>query len=226
MVGGGVLRECLLAPDVTEVLSVVRKPSGEQHPKLRELVHADFFDFTSAAGRLSGYDACFWCLGATSVGKTELEYTRITYDITVAAAAVLVRMNPRMTFVFVSGAGSDSTEQGRVMWARIKGKAENAVLALPFKASYVFRPGLIQAMHGATSKTALYRIPYLIVGPFVPFLLRRFPQYVTTTERIGQAMLNVVRVGAPKRILESVDINGLASMSTTYDAGRAASRGG
>jgi uncharacterized protein YbjT (DUF2867 family) len=210
MVGGGVLRECLLAPDVTEVLSVVRKPSGQKHPKLHELVHDDFFDFTSIAGRLSGYDACFWCLGATSVGKTEAEYTRVTYDIVVAAAAVLVHTSPRMTFVFVSGAGSDSTERGRVMWARIKGKAENAVLALPFEASCVFRPGLIQAMHGATSKTALYRIPYMIIGPFVPVLLRFFPQYVTTTERIGRATLNVVRLGAPKRILESVDINALA----------------
>jgi uncharacterized protein YbjT (DUF2867 family) len=210
MVGQGVLRECLLDPEVTQVLSVVRSPSGKSHPKLRELVHRDFFDFSSVASEFAGYEACFFCLGATSAGKSEVEYSRITYDITLAAAEPLARLNPGMTFVFVSGAGSDSTEQGRTMWARVKGRAENALLRMPLE-TYVFRPGLIQAMHGIESRTALYRIPYKVLGPFVPWLRRRFPRYVTTTEQIGRAMLAVAKRGAPKRILESEDINALPS---------------
>lgn len=215
MVGQGVLRECLLARDVTNILSVVRTPTGQTHPKLRELVHKDFFDFTTVAAELSGYDACYFCLGSTSVGKTESEYTRITYDITVAAADVVAHASPRATFVFVSGMNSDSTEKGPVMWARIKGKAENAVLAMPFKAVYVFRPGLIQPMHGTKSKTPLYRIPYILLAPFVPWLKRQFPKYVTTTETIGRAMLNVTRRGSPLRILESADINAAAPDAPT-----------
>lgn len=210
MVGQGVLRECLLDRDVTNILSIVRAPSGRTHPKLRELVHEDFFDFTTVAADLSGYDACFYCLGATSIGKTEADYSRVTYDITVAAGDVVAHASPRATFIFVSGANSDSTEKGPVMWARIKGKAENAVLALPLKAAYVFRPGLIQPMHGIKSKTALYRIPYALLAPLVPWLKRQFPKYVTTTETIGRAMLNVVRRGYPVRILETSDINAAA----------------
>lgn len=210
MVGQGVLRECLLARDVTHILSVVRAPSGQTHPKLRELVHADFFDFSTALADVAGFDACFFCLGATSVGKTEAEYTRVTYDITVAAASVVARANPELTFVFVSGANSDSTEKGPVMWARIKGKAENYVLALPVRAAYVFRPGLIQPMHGVKSKTLLYRIPYMVLAPLVPWLKRQFPKFVTTSETVGRAMLNVVRRGYPVRILESADINSAA----------------
>ena len=210
MVGQGVLRECLLARDVTHVLSIVRAPTGQTHPKLRELVHKDFFDFSTITGELIGYDACFYCLGATSIGKTEADYSRVTYGITVAAAEAVVKSSPQSTFVFVSGANSDSTEKGPVMWARIKGKAENAVLAMPFKAAYVFRPALIQPMHGAKSKTPLYRIPYILIAPFVPWLKRQFPKFVTTTETIGRAMLNVVRRGYPVRILETSDINAAA----------------
>jgi uncharacterized protein YbjT (DUF2867 family) len=210
MVGQGVLRECLLARDVTHILSIVRTPTGQTHPKLRELVHADFFDFAPVAAELSGYDACFFCLGATSIGKTEAQYSRVTYDITVAAADAVAKASPQATFVFVSGANSDSSEKGPVMWARIKGKAENAVLRMPFKTSYVFRPALIQPMHGAKSKTPLYRIPYVLIAPFVPWLKRQFPKFVTTTETIGRAMLNVVRRGYPVRILETSDINAAA----------------
>lgn len=209
MVGQGVLRECLLASDVELVLSVARARSGEQHAKLRELVHRDFNDFSAVAAELSGYDACFYCLGATSAGKSEDEYTRITYDITVAAASVLARVNPAMTFVFVSGAGTDSTERGRVMWARVKGRAENAVFAMGFKAAYALRPALIQPMYGVRSRTASYRVLYTILGPIVPLLRRWFPRYVTTTEQIGRAMLALARHGAPKRVLESADINTL-----------------
>jgi uncharacterized protein YbjT (DUF2867 family) len=209
MVGQGVLRECLLDSAVTEIVSVVRAPTGQQHAKLREIVHRDFFDFSSIADQLANFDACFYCLGATSAGKSEAEYTRVTFDITMAVANALVGRNPNLTFVFVSGAGTDSSERGRVMWARLKGKAENALLAMPFKAAYMVRPGLIQPMHGVTSKTALYRIPYAILSPLVPFLRRRFPKYVTTTEQLGRAMLHAAKFGAPTRVLESVDINRL-----------------
>ena len=209
MVGQGVLRECLIDPDIVYVLSVVRAPSGQRHPKLRELVHANFFDFSPIESELAGFDAAFFCLGVTSAGKTEEQYTRVTYDITMAAARPLARLNPDMTFVFVSGAGTDSTEHGRVMWARVKGKAENALMRLPFKAAYMFRPGLIQPMHGIQSKTALYRIPYLLLRPFTPWLRRRFPKYVTTTEQLGRAMIAVAKRGAPTSVLESADINKL-----------------
>lgn len=211
MVGQGVLRELLLDPEVDGVLSIVRSPSGQQHSKLRELVHRDFFDFTSVANELAGYDACFFCLGATSVGKSEAEYTRITYDITVAAAEPLAKLNPGMTFVFVSGQNTDGTEKGPVMWARVKGKAENAVSRMSFKAAYMFRPGLIQPMHGVQSRTALYRIPYMMLAPIVPLLRRRFPNYVTTTEQLGRAMIEVAKHGYGKPVLESADINAVSS---------------
>jgi uncharacterized protein YbjT (DUF2867 family) len=209
MVGRGVRRECLLDPEVRLVVSIVRAPSEQQHAKLRELVHENFFDFSSIADQLTGFDACFFCLGATSAGKTEAEYTRVTFDITMAAATLLARLNPEMTFVFVSGAGTDSTDRGRTMWARVKGRTENALLALPFKGAYMVRPAVIQPMHGIQSRTALYRIPYIVLGPFVPWLRKRFPKYVTTTEQLGRAMIAVAKHGAPKRVLETEDINRL-----------------
>jgi len=209
MVGHGVLRECLLDPGVERVLSIVRTPSGQQHPKLRELVHRDFLDFSSIERDLTGYDATFFCLGATSAGKSEKEYSRVTYDITMAAATALARLNPQMTFVFVSGAGTDSTERGKVMWARVKGRTENAILRLPFKAAYMFRPGIIEPMHGLQSRTALYRIPYLVLRPLLPWLRRQFPQYVTTTEQLGRAMIRAAKDGAPRTLLETDDINRL-----------------
>jgi uncharacterized protein YbjT (DUF2867 family) len=209
MVGRGVLRECLLDPDVEQILSIVRAPSGEHHPKLRELIHQNFFDFSPIESELSGFDATFFCLGATSAGKTEQQYSRVTYDITMAAAEPLARLNPGMTFLFVSGAGTDSTEHGRAMWARVKGKTENALLRLPFKSAYMFRPGVIEPMHGLRSRTALYRIPYLLLRPILPWLRRRFPRYITTTEQLGRAMLTAAKRGAPTRVLESADINSL-----------------
>jgi uncharacterized protein YbjT (DUF2867 family) len=211
MVGQGARRECLLDPGVERVLAVVRTPALAPAAKLRELVVRDFQDFSSVEGDLTGYDACFFCLGIASAGLSEADYTRITHDVTVAAGSTLARLNPAMTFVFVSGAGADSTESGRVMWARIKGKAENAVLRMPFKASYVFRPAFIQPLHGITSRTRLYRVLYRVMAPVVPMVRALFPRYVTTTEQIGRAMLNVARRGAPKRILESADISAAAS---------------
>lgn len=205
MVGQGVLRECLLADDVTEVLAVGRTPVGRAHPKLRELAHRDFTDFTPVEAELAGYDACFYCLGVSSVGRDEADYTVVTHDYTVAAATVLARLNPEMTFVYVSGAGTDSTERGRVMWARVKGRTENAVLAL-FPRGCAFRPGIIQPVHGAVSKTRLYRVIYAVAAPLFPVLRKLAPKRVTTTELVGRAMLRVARTSPAERVLENGDL--------------------
>ncbi len=207
MVGQGVLRECLLDPEVTAVLSIVRSSTGRQHAKLHEIVHKNFFDFSSIESKLSGLDACFFCLGVSSAGMSEENYRRITYDVTLTAAETLVKLNPHMTFIYVSGAGTDSSERGRMMWARVKGQTENALLRLPFKAAYMFRPGVIVPLHGIRSRTMLYRIPYSVLGPLLPLLKRLFPNSVTTTEKLGRAMLIAAKWGAPKPILESSDIN-------------------
>jgi uncharacterized protein YbjT (DUF2867 family) len=209
MVGQGVLRECLLDPEVTTVLSIVRSSTGRQHAKLREIVHKDFLDFSSIEAELSGFNACFFCLGVSSAGMSEENYRRVTYDIALAAAQTLVKLNPHMTFVYVSGAGTDSSERGRVMWARVKGQTENALLRLPFKAAFMFRPGVIVPLHGIKSRTMLYRVPYAVLGPILPLLKRLFPKYVTTTEKLGRAMLIAAKRGAPKPVLESSDINQL-----------------
>jgi uncharacterized protein YbjT (DUF2867 family) len=206
MVGQGVMRECLLDPEVTAILSIVRSRSGQQHPKLREIVHQDFLDFSSLEHEMAGFDACFFCLGVSSAGLSEDNYRRVTYDITLAVARTLAKLNPSMTFIYVSGAGTDSSEHGRSMWARVKGETENALLRLPFKAAYMFRPGLIVPLHGITSRTTLYRVSYAILGPLLPLFVG-FPKYVTTTEKLGRAMLMAARHGAPKATLESSDIN-------------------
>ena len=206
MVGQGVLRECLLDGEVESVLSIVRSASGEPHPKLRQLVHGDLLDYRAIEAELTGFDACFFCLGVSSAGMSEDDYARITYGYTLAAAETLARLNPQMIFVYVSGAGTDSTERGSSMWARVKGKTENALLRLPFKGAYMFRPGMIRPLHGARSKTAAYRVTYTVLGPLLPLLHHIFPQLITTTEQIGQAMLVVARQGAPKHVLEICDI--------------------
>ena len=206
MVGQGVLRECLLDSQVESVLAIVRSATGRQHPKLQELVPESFFDFSAVGSRLSGYDACFFCLGVSSAGMSESDYQRLTYDITLAAAKTLVERNPAMTFVYVSGAGTDSTERGRTMWARVKGRTENALLELPFPGVYMFRPAFIQPGAGIASKTRSYRVLYALFGPLFPLLRTLFPRYVTSTEEVGRAMLEVAKHGAPKRILESPDI--------------------
>ena len=211
MVGQGVLRECLRDGEVESVLAIVRSATGESHPKLQELVHPDFFDFSELGPRLAGYDACFFCLGVSSAGRSEEEYRRVTHDITLAAAKVLVERNPAMVFVYVSGAGTDGTERGRSMWARVKGKTENALLALPFRAAYMFRPAVIRPGPGITSKTRSYRILYALFRPLLPLLRTLFPGYVTTTEEVGRAMLEVAKHGAPKRILENADIVALGA---------------
>ncbi|SAL82952.1 nucleoside-diphosphate-sugar epimerase-like protein [Caballeronia choica] len=206
MVGQGVLRECLLDTDVTEVVTLGRTATGMRHAKLREIVHRDLFDYAPIEGELSGFDACFFCLGVSSFRMSEADYTRLTYDLTMAAARTLARLNPAMTFVYVTGAGSDSTEHGRSMWARVKGRTENALLRLPFKAAFMFRPGAIVPMHGVRSKTALYQTMYSLTRPVLPVLQRVFPNAIVTTEQVGRAMLAVAKRGAPAAILESRDI--------------------
>lgn len=211
MVGQGVLRECLLDADVTKVLAVGRSETGQRHEKLREIVRSDLFDLSPVAGDLSGYDACFFCLGVSSAGMSEAAYRKMTYDLTIGVARLLAERNPQMTFIYVSGTGTDSTERGRVMWARVKGATENALMKLPFKATYMFRPGLIEPMHGAKSRTRSYRIFYSALGPLVSLARALMPGTVTTTERIARAMLNAVKGGAPKALLENRDINDLAT---------------
>ncbi len=219
MVGQGVLRECLLDPEVEQVLAVGRIESGKKHNKLRDLVHQDFMDFSKVAQQLSGYQACLFCLGISSAGMKEPDYHRITYDITLAAARTLAEVSPEMTFIYVSGAGTDSSEKGRGMWARVKGKTENALLALPFANKYMFRPGYIQPMHGIKSKTRLYRIIYAIMAPLYPLWRLLLPSFVTSTERVGRAMLSVAKRGADKPIIENREINAIAQALLTQGSG-------
>lgn len=206
MVGAGVLNECLRDDRVKSVLAVVRSPTGIKHRKLHELIRSDFFDYSDARETFRGADACFFCLGVTAVGKTEDEYHRLTYVITLAAARALADVNPGMTFCYVSGQGTDSSEKGRVMWARVKGKTENALRALPLKA-YMFRPGYIQPLGGITSKTRVYRVFYTVMAPLYPVLKRLTPNLITTNEIVGRAMIAVAFNGYSSRVLEVRDIN-------------------
>jgi len=209
MVGQGVLRECLLDSTVESVLAVGRSPTGQRHPKLRDIIHADFLDFSGLEAQLSGCEACFFCLGVSSIGMDEARYRRLTYDITMAAATMLARLNAGMVFIYVSGRGTDSSERGSLMWARIKGKTENDLLKLPFKAAYMFRPAGIQPLHGVRSKTGWVQAIYVATAPLLSLLNRVAPNYMTTTEQVGRAMIRVARNGYPKPVLESEDINRL-----------------
>ena len=209
MVGAGVLRQCLLDDRVSEVIAVQRSPSGNTHPKLTELIRTDFFDYHDARDALRGADACFFCMGVTAVGKTEEQYRRLTFDITLAAARTLAELNPGMAFCYVSGQGTDSTERGRSMWARVKGQTENALLKLPLRA-YMLRPGYIQPMGGIQSKTRVYRVFYKIMTPLYPVLRRLTPNLVTTNETVGRAMIELASLGLTSRILEVRDINKVA----------------
>ena len=210
MVGDGVLQDCLTDPRVKSVLAIGRSPLAISHPKLREIKRLDFFDYRDVMRDLESIDACFFCLGVSSVGMSESEYSRQTYDLTMAAARALATAHPGATFCFVSGQGTDSSEHGRTMWARVKGKTENALLALPLE-TYLFRPGFIRPRAGKKSKTRLYRIGYAVAGPLYPVLNRFAPNYVTTSENIGRAMINAASVGYEKKVLENADINALAS---------------
>ena len=213
MVGQGALRECLLDPDVERVVAIGRSATGQGHPKLEEIVRADPGDLSGLEGELAACDACFFCLGVSSAGMTERDYRRVTHDLTLAVARGLLACNPRMTFAYVSGAGTDRTERGRSMWARVKGETENALLRLPFAAAYMFRPGFIQPLHGITSRTRLYRALYVVLSPLFPVLNALLPHQVTTTERVGRAMLAAAKRRAPSAVLEPRDINELAQRS-------------
>lgn len=209
MVGTGVLIECLEDPRVQSVLAVGRRPCGVTHAKLRELIRTDLFDYSDAIDDLKGCDACFFCLGVSAARMTEAAYHRVTHDLTIAAADVLLELNPALTFCYVSGEGTDSTERGRFMWARVKGKTENQLLQMAPNA-YMFRPGFIQPLRGVQSKKRVYQAFYAVLTPLYPVLKRMLPKHVTTTVNMGQAMIAVAERGHTKHVLENPDINSLA----------------
>jgi uncharacterized protein YbjT (DUF2867 family) len=211
MIGRGVLLEALDDPGTSKVLAVGRASVNLVHPKLEELIHKDFSDFSSVEERLRGYDACFFCLGVTALGLSEAEYARITYDYTVAAATTLVSANPKLVFVYVSGAGTDSTEKGRQMWARVKGKTENRLLAMPFRAAYMFRPGFVRPRRGLKSRVRWYRVFYAITKPFGGMMERMMPSQATNTQKVGKAMLHVAKTTPKQSIIDPKDINALAA---------------
>ncbi|AZN42375.1 NAD-dependent epimerase/dehydratase family protein [Paenibacillus albus] len=207
MVGQSVLRECLLDSEVEQVLAVGRSGTGKSHPKLAEIVHSNLLNLSSIEPQLTDYDACLFCLGVSSAGMSEEKYRAVTYDLTLSVAHTLVRLNPHMTFIYVTGSGTDSTEQGRSMWARVKGKTENDLLKLPFKGAYMFRPGAILPKYGVRSKTGWYQLFYTLLRPLYPLLERGFKNAVTTSDQLGRAMVKVAKHGYSKPHIESRDIN-------------------
>ena len=209
MVGQAAMRECLLDADVQHVVAVGRNATSQRHAKLRALVVPDLMDLASVESQLRGFDACIYCIGVSALGMSEQQYGRVTYDLALTIARTVVRLNPRLTFVYVSGKGTDSTEQGATMWARVKGRTENALLRLPCAAAYMFRPGVIVPLHGIQSRTWWYRVLYAIVAPISSILMRAFPHSVTTTEQLGRAMLTVARRGYATPVLETRDITAL-----------------
>ncbi len=208
MVGEGVLHECLLHPDVEAVLVINRKPCGVVHEKLKEIIHADFFDISDIEGQLAGYNACYFCLGVSSVGMKEDEYSRLTYTLTLNFARTLSKINPDMVFCYISGAGTDSSEKGRSMWARVKGKTENDLIKLPFKNVYAFRPGYMHPTPGLKNTIKFYKY----ITWLYPFARKVYPSGVSTLAELGLAMINIVRLGYPKQIIEVKDIVALAKM--------------
>lgn len=207
MVGQGVLRECLLDDGVHSVLAVGRSSTGRTHPKLREMIRNDMFDFGAVGADLQGYDACFFCLGVSSAGMGEADYTRLTFDLTLGWAQVLARINPAITFVYVSGAGTG----GKAMWAQVKKRTEDALLTL-FPSAYMFRLGAVRPIHGEVSKTRWTRIAYAVFRPLFPLMQAIAPGAVITTEELGRAMIRAVRQGAPKRVLENSDLRALGAL--------------
>ncbi|REK77164.1 NAD-dependent epimerase/dehydratase family protein [Paenibacillus paeoniae] len=206
MVGEGVMHECLLHPDVKEILLLSRRPSGVVHDKIKEVIHDDLLHLETFAGELAGYDACFFCLGVSSIGKSEAEYTRVTYDLTLHVAGILADQNPEMVFCYVTGGGTDSSEQGRSMWARVKGRTENALLRLPFKDAYMFRPGYIHPTEGLSHSHAYYKV----LGLLYPMLRKLIPRHVTTLKELGLSMIHIVQKGYEKKIVDNLDMAKLA----------------
>jgi uncharacterized protein YbjT (DUF2867 family) len=206
LVGQGVLRECIRDPQVKQIVTIVRRPTGVTHEKVREIVQADVADLAALAPDLAAIDACFFCLGVSSLGMTEEQYSRVTYDLTLSVAEQLLRANAVMTFVYVSGQSTDSSEEGRMMWARVKGRTENALLRLGFGGAYMFRPGIIIPGEGIQSATWWYNAAYAVIKPLYPILRRLSPTMMTTTEQVGRAMISVAREGYKTPILEMRDI--------------------
>lgn len=202
MVGEGVLHECLQRPEVEEILVVSRRPCKIKHPKLREIIHKKFFDLSSIEGHLYGYNACYFCLGISSIGVKEAEYYKLTYSLTMNFAHTMNKLNHDFTFCYVSGAGTDSTEEGRSMWARVKGKTENDLMQIPFKQVFNFRPGFMSPTKGLKNTLPYYKY----VSWLYPAVRKVFPKYVSTLAELGQAMINVTLNGYPQQILEVRDI--------------------
>jgi uncharacterized protein YbjT (DUF2867 family) len=208
MVGQSVLRECLRDDGVERVLAIVRRPTGVTHPKLRELIRADLFDVANVDSDLQGYEACFFCLGVSAAGMSEADYTHLTFDLTLGWARVLARLNPNMTFIYVSGAGTG----GKSMWAQVKGRTESALLDL-FPNAYMARLAMLRPMNREVSQTRWTRITYIVFRPLLPLLRAIFPGAIITTEELGRAMIRVARNGAPKRLLESRDLRAIGAGS-------------
>jgi uncharacterized protein YbjT (DUF2867 family) len=207
MVGAGVLLECLDDSRIDDVIVIGRRSCDLQHDKLLELLHDDFFDYDTLAGRLTHIDACFFCLGVPSLGKTEDEYTRLTHDLTLAAAEALLAASPQSSFLYISAAGADSTAQGSSMWARVRGRLENKLFSMPFKSAHALRPGFIRAMRGVTSSVRLYGLVYALLGWIYPVLKRFAPNSVTSTVTIGRAMIHIAAEGWDENVLEMSSIN-------------------
>ena len=212
MVGKGVLLECLESPDVESVLTINRRPVGITHPKIKEVIHADFLDLSSIQGKLKGYNACFFCMGVSVVGLNEEQYTRVTYTLTVNFARIMHSLNPDSVFIYVSGTGTN--ENGRAMWARVKGRTESAIFDMGFRDAYAFRPGLILPEKGIRSKTGWYNAFYDVTKPFFPLMKKS--SRVTTTTKVGQAMIKAAIEGFEKKYLVNADINALAKIKETY----------
>ena len=206
MVGEGVLHECLNHPNVDNVLVINRRTCGVQHLKLKEIIHSDFSDFSSLENELLGYNAAFLCMGVSSAGIKEDKYFHLTYDLTMALAKPLLKLNPEMTLTYISGAGTDSTEKGRMMWGRVKGKTENDLLKMPFKQAYMFRPGVITPTKGLKNTYTAYKV----MKPLLPMFRALFPKYVSSLHELGLAMINSVIKGYDKKVLEVKDIVKLA----------------
>jgi uncharacterized protein YbjT (DUF2867 family) len=208
MIGQLALRECLLDPEVEQVVAIVRRSTENQHPKYQEIVLPDISDLSSVKEQVTGFDACLYLIGVSSTGMSEAEYTRITNEMTIKAAKQLVELNHNMRIIYVSGMGADSTEQGKEMWARVEGKTENTLLSMPFKAAYMLRPAAILPMHGVTSKTPQYRLVYKLMKPLNPLLKRM--KSVVTSEQLGQVILHLAKTGTTKEVLEREQLKELA----------------
>jgi uncharacterized protein YbjT (DUF2867 family) len=210
MVGKGVLLECLDHQDITAVLSISRRSLEMDHPKLQELIHSDFSEFSSVADQLAGYDACYACMGVSSAGMAEADYTRLTYDFTMALATELYRLNPQLTFIYVSGQGTDSSEQGRSMWARVKGKTENDIFKLGFRQAFAFRPGAIIPKRGVVPSSRMYAVLIKYLHWLITLIKWLAPNSVVDTQQIGLAMIHATQRGYDKQVILPRDILALS----------------